>query len=468
MRIAILGGTGALGAALASRLAKAGHSVLIGSRDAAKAAAVAREVAEGGRFDVSGGSLADTVEAADICFLTVPYAAQAETLARVREGLQGKILVDATVPLIPPKVGVVQLPPKGSAAVEAAGILGPEVRVVSALQNIGAEKLRSGEPIEAEVLVAGDEAACVQQVMDLLRGIGLRCWHVGPLANAAASEALTSVLIQLNRRYKLHQAGIRVTSALRTRRIMVETVPNLPMFVPGDDLAKAVTEAMSAAGLTLEDDDVVVFAQKVVSKVEGRAVRLDSVRPREEAQLTAKVSGKDPAVVELMMTESDEFVRVTPEVVITRHRTGHVLANAGIDSSNVEDSADTVMLWPEDPNASARRLRATLQAAHGVRLAVIVSDSFGRAWRIGTTGTAIGSAGIKPLWDRRGESDLYGRELRATVVAVADEIAAAASLAIGEASEGTPVAIVRGAVYPHDEDVGIGALIRPLEQELFR
>jgi coenzyme F420-0:L-glutamate ligase/coenzyme F420-1:gamma-L-glutamate ligase len=147
-----------------------------------------------------------------------------------------------------------------------------------------------------------------------------------------------------------------------------------------------------------------------------------------------------------------------------------VLANSGVDASNVAEGEQgpAVLLWPENPDASARRLRLALEARFGVKLAVIVSDSLGRAWRMGTTGQAIGSSGLKPVRDRRGETDLFGRELKATVIGTADEIAGAASLVIGEAAEGSPVAIVRGAPYIPDDEAGLGELLRPLEQDLFR
>ncbi|KRB82186.1 hypothetical protein ASE00_08775 [Sphingomonas sp. Root710] len=210
--IAILGGTGALGAALAGRLAKVGHMICIGSRDPDKAqafAATLNDAAAGRR--VSGAGLAEAAVQADIIFVTVPYAAHRDTLTQIREAAQGKIIVDATVPLQPPKVGTVQLPAAGCAALEAAQLLGPDVRLVSALQNIGAEKLASGAKIDADVLVAGDDTDAVEAVRDILTELEMRSWHVGPLANSAAAEALTSVLIQLNRRYKLVQAGIRIT-----------------------------------------------------------------------------------------------------------------------------------------------------------------------------------------------------------------------------------------------------------------
>jgi coenzyme F420-0:L-glutamate ligase/coenzyme F420-1:gamma-L-glutamate ligase len=368
----------------------------------------------------------------------------------------------------------VQLPAAGSAAQEAAEILGEGVRVVSALQNIGAEKLAAGGPIDADVLVAGDDAEAVEAVRALLGELGLRSWHAGPLANSAAAEALTSVLIQLNRRYKLVQSGLRITGRAKDapprRRLSVRPIEGLPLFGPGDDLASAVAAAIEADGEGVQDGDVVVVAQKVVSKAEGRVARLADVMPSDAARTAAAAAGKDPAVVELITAEAQELMRVAPGVIIARHRTGHVLANAGIDASNLPGGGEeNVLLWPLDPDASARALRAALEAQFGVRLAVIVSDSLGRAWRMGTTGTAIGVAGIKPLRDRRGESDLFGRELKATIVGVADEIAAAASLMIGEANEGTPAAIVSGAAYEADDaDAGVSELLRPLEKDLFR
>ena len=209
---AVMGGTGDLGGALSRRLAALGKTVVIGSRDPAKAAAAAAALT--GDYpdaDIRGLGLAEAAAACDLCFVTVPYAAQAGTLTQIREAVQGKIVVDATVPLKPPAVGRVQLPPSGSAVVDGAAILGEGVRVVSALQNVGAEKLAAGGKMEADVLIAGDDAAAVEIVRALLEEIGLRGWHVGPLANSAAAEALTSLLIQLNRRYKLGQAGIVIT-----------------------------------------------------------------------------------------------------------------------------------------------------------------------------------------------------------------------------------------------------------------
>ena len=472
---AIIGGTGALGAALAGRLVAAGYEVWIGSRDAAKARLFADELGLAHRAGrIHGAGLAEATAQAEICFLTVPYAAHSETLEQIRQAAQGRIVVDTTVPLRPPKIGTVQLPAAGSAAVETQQALGPGVRVVSALQTIGAEKLATAAQIDGDVLVAGDDAEAVEMVRETLGALGLRSWHVGPLANSAAAEAMTSVLIQINRRYKIGQSGVRITGrpkdeAERPSGLRVFPVAGLPLFTTDDDLARALIDAIAASGEPLAEGDVVVVAQKVVSKVEGRAVALGCVTPRPAAREAAARADKDPAAVELILGESQALMRVVPGVIIARHRLGHVLANAGIDASNVGGGDNpTLLLWPKDPDASARRLRASLEARFGVRLAVIISDSLGRAWRMGTIGTAIGVAGMAPLRDRRGESDLFGRELQATVTGVADEIASAASLVIGEGAEGLPAAVVRGAIYTPDEAGDIREILRPLDKDLFQ
>ncbi len=245
-------------------------------------------------------------------------------------------------------------------------------------------------------------------------------------------------------------------------------LPGIPIIAAGDDLAQLIGDAIARQGIGPEQDDVIVVAQKIVSKAEGRTAHLADVTPGAEAIRLAHISAKDPRLVELILSETIEVLRAVQGVVITRHRHGHVLANAGIDGSNVAGRDDIVLLWPEDPDRSAHKLRAAIRARFGVRVAVIISDSLGRAWRLGTLGTAIGIAGMLPLRDQRGETDLFGRELKATITAVADEIAAAASLVIGEGAEGTPVAIVRGARYAVDESVGVSDILRPVDQDLFR
>jgi coenzyme F420-0:L-glutamate ligase / coenzyme F420-1:gamma-L-glutamate ligase len=251
--------------------------------------------------------------------------------------------------------------------------------------------------------------------------------------------------------------------------LSVFPVPDLPLFAAGDSLAAAIYAALKRIGTALQDKDVVVIAQKVVSKVEGRFRDLSLTSPSTHSEEIATAASKNPALIELISSESQELMRVVPGLVIVRHRTGHVLANAGIDASNVApDQQDMVMLWPENPDASARRIRNELESRCGARIGVIISDSMGRAWRMGTVGTAIGIAGIKAVRDRRGERDLFGRVLEATIVGVADEIAAAASLVIGEGAEGTPVAIVRGARYDSNDEATISDIIRPLDEDLFR
>jgi coenzyme F420-0:L-glutamate ligase/NADPH-dependent F420 reductase len=479
--IAILGGTGALGGAFADRLARSGHEVWVGSRSAEKAEAFAEQlkaaIPDGA---VRGAGLRTAAAAAEIVVITVPYAAHDDTLAEVKDLLAGKVVIDATVPLRPPKVGTVQLPAAGSAVVEAQQALGADVRLVSALQNVAADKLGGLAPVDGDVLVASDDAEAGNQVCDLLQSVNLRAWFVGPLANSAAAEAMTSILIQINRRYKRVDSGLRITGkpkadaeAKTTGSAGVSVVPlkGLPLFAAGDDLAQALGDAIVGGGLILQDGDVLVVAQKAVSKVEGRAVALADVNVTAQGRDLASQTGKSHAVAELIVAESGEIMRAREGLVVTRHRLGHVAANAGIDASNVADPAgpEIVLLWPQDPDASAARLRQALQARFGVRLAVVVSDSLGRAWRIGTTGTAIGVAGLRPIRDRRGETDLFGRVLEATVIGVADEIAAAASLVIGEADEAAPAALVRGAIYEPDETAaGVGEILRPVQEDLFR
>lgn len=249
----------------------------------------------------------------------------------------------------------------------------------------------------------------------------------------------------------------------------VTAIGGLPLFQAGMNVAGEVAAALARAGEALAHGDVVVVAQKIVSKAEGRTTRLDAVAPGPEAERLAEATGREPALAQLIVDESAEIMRAHPAAIIARHRTGHVLANAGIDASNVADGA--LLLWPADPDASARAIRAALRELTGVAPAVVVADSMGRAWRIGTIGTAIGCAGLAVLDDRRGlDADLYGRTLQATVIAVADSLAAAAVLAMGEGAQGTPAALVRGAGQWVSAADGPGAVsgLRPAEQDMFR
>ncbi len=241
----------------------------------------------------------------------------------------------------------------------------------------------------------------------------------------------------------------------------------LPRVRPGDDLGRLIGAALAAAGITLVDDDVLAVTQKIVSKAEGRLRRLDTVVPSARARELAAGTAKDPRLVELILEESRGVVRTRRDLIITEHRLGLVLANAGIDRSNVDDGEETVLLLPEDPDASARRLRAELVATSGARIGVIITDSLGRAWRKGTVGVAIGTAGVAPFVDLRGRTDLNGRALQVSEIAPADSLAAAAVLLMGEAAEGTPVVLIRGAALDAS-DAPASAVLRPAADDLFR
>ena len=244
---------------------------------------------------------------------------------------------------------------------------------------------------------------------------------------------------------------------------------NFPLVEPGQDLVRLICDALEQSKLTLEKDDVLVIAQKIISKAEGRYVRLADVEPSPEALALAKQADKDPRQMELVLRESREVVRVRPGVVIVEHRNGYVHANAGIDKSNIPNSlGDTqVLLLPEDSDESARKLMTALIDQYGVSVKIIVNDSAGRAWRNGTVGIAIGTAGFEPLFNQVGEVDLYGNILEVTEAAVADELAAAASFVMGQAAEACPVVLLRGATLkPSRADSR--SLLRDKAQDMFR
>ncbi|MDO9435905.1 coenzyme F420-0:L-glutamate ligase [Hydrogenophaga sp.] len=245
-------------------------------------------------------------------------------------------------------------------------------------------------------------------------------------------------------------------------------IPWAPEVIAGDDLLAHVAMGCALADLELRAEDVIVLCQKVVSKSEGRAVALDSVVPGHEALDLAARTNRDPRIVELILRESTQVLRATPHVIVVRHRTGVVLANAGIDQSNVRQSGEGVaLLWPQDPDASARALRHRLMERYGFAVGVIINDSIGRAWRRGTVGTAIGAAGIDSLMNLRGVQDRHGRALQSTEVGHADELAAAASLVMGQAAEGVPMVIVRGLKAPAG-NANAAQLLRPAAEDLFQ
>jgi len=242
-----------------------------------------------------------------------------------------------------------------------------------------------------------------------------------------------------------------------------------PLVRPGDDLIELIASAFMRNDVTPRAGDVLVVAQKIVSKAEGRMVDLAAVEPSAKALTLAAEVDKDPRLVELILSESVRVVRARRNVLIVEHRLGFIMANAGVDQSNVApaDGASRALLLPENPDRSAETLRRGLAAATGIDIAVVINDSFGRAWRQGTAGVAIGVAGLPALIDLRGRPDLFGRTPEASVIGFADEIAAAASLVMGQADEATPVVLMRGLRWSAPESTA-ASLIRPSHEDLFR
>ncbi len=246
-------------------------------------------------------------------------------------------------------------------------------------------------------------------------------------------------------------------------------LPGFPLVKPGNDLGALLIEALDRAGLKPEERDILVVAQKIVSKAEGRYIDLNQVTASERALELARAVDKDPRLVEAILSESAEVVAHKPGVLVAAHKLGFVMANAGIDRSNLEPKGEGewALLLPQDPDASAAALKTQLEARYGVELGVIVSDSAGRAWRNGVIGIALGAAGLPALRDMVGRHDLFGRALEVTETGFADEIAAAASLLMGQADEGLPVVLVRGLSW-REPPTGARALLRPKDQDMFR
>lgn len=249
------------------------------------------------------------------------------------------------------------------------------------------------------------------------------------------------------------------------------SLAEFPVIQNGDDLADLIHAALKGNRIDLRDGDVLVIAQKVISKAEGRKVDLNTVNISEEAQALADLADKDPRVVELILKESNQVLRHRPGLIVVEHKLGFVCANAGIDRSNVKQGGDaeheSVLLLPEDPDRSAREIRKALEKIWAQRIGVLIIDSHGRAWRNGTVGISIGLSGLPGIVDLRGEPDLFGNELKVTLIAAVDELAAAASLMMGQADEGYPVVHVRGFPYPL-RDGSFAEIPRDLEDDLFR
>ncbi|TRO47887.1 coenzyme F420-0:L-glutamate ligase [Candidatus Bathyarchaeota archaeon] len=249
--------------------------------------------------------------------------------------------------------------------------------------------------------------------------------------------------------------------------VKIIAVENLPLIREGDDLAELICNAAEKQNTPVQEKDVVVITHVAVSKAEGNVVNLDEVSPSERAKEIAQETEKDPALVETILRETKEIVRMRRNSLITETKNGVICANAGVDRSNIEGERNIVLL-PKDPNASAQKIREKIRKLTGCDVAVIVSDTHGRPFRRGEINVAIGVAGIKPIRDRRGEKDLFGYVLRIKQTAIADELSSAAELVIGQADEGIPVAIIRGYKYQTTENASATVLTRPKEKDLFR
>jgi len=253
--------------------------------------------------------------------------------------------------------------------------------------------------------------------------------------------------------------------------LCLTALKGIPLIQPGDSLPEIILDALTSQSLPLEDGDILVIAQKIISKAEGRLVNLQDIQPSDYANELSRIVLKDPRFIELVLSESNRVLRSRENTLIVEHKQGFVCANAGIDHSNVMGAhgnpEDWFLLLPENADQSAERIRTALEGKTGKRLGVLIIDSHGRAWRMGTVGISVGLSGLPGLTDLRGKPDLFGYTLKITQVGTADELAAAASLLMGQADEGSPVIHVRGFPYPLREG-NLQELIRPLDQDLFR
>lgn len=256
-----------------------------------------------------------------------------------------------------------------------------------------------------------------------------------------------------------------------TLQMIYTALPGLPLVQPGDDLGAMILEGLERASIVLQNGDVLVVGQKVVSKAEARLINLDDVTPSAEALLLAEETRKDPRLVQVILRESHYVVRKRVDLIIVEHKLGFICANAGVDRSNIrgvgERPGEWVSMLPEDPDASAQKIRQRIHDATGAQVGVLIIDSQGRAWRLGTVGVVIGVAGFPALLDLRGRPDLYGDPLQTTQVGLADELAAAASVLMGQADECRPVIHVRGLPYDLREG-SLSEILRPKELDLFR
>lgn len=251
--------------------------------------------------------------------------------------------------------------------------------------------------------------------------------------------------------------------------LVLQQVSNIPIIQPGDDLGRVISASLKENEIQIRDNDILVVTQKIVSKSEGRFVNIEKETPSSEALRMAAICEKDPRLVEVILRESREVVRCKKDTLIVEHRLGFICANAGVDHSNVKENSDGIwyLLLPEDPDRSARKIREYFSKHESVNIGVMIIDSHGRAWRQGIVGIMIGTAGVPVLVDMRGKADLFGYDLRITQIGAADELAAAASLMMGQADECVPVVHVRGFPYPLTES-RLADVLRPKDKDFFR
>lgn len=251
-------------------------------------------------------------------------------------------------------------------------------------------------------------------------------------------------------------------------RLELIPIPGIPLVHSGDDLAHLLVKAAREAGIVLADDDILVVAQKIVSKAEGRRVRLSEVTPSARARALAEITQKPAELVEVVLWDAAEVIRARRDLLIVEHKLGFISANAGVDHSNVGSDPDLVLRLPNNPDASALVIRERLAELLNIKPPILIIDSHGRAWRFGTVGVVIGLSGLAPVHNLRGTRDLYNRSLRHTEVGFTDQIAAAASLVMGQAAEGCPAVVVRGLPFSVDDEATAADVLRPKETDLFR
>ena len=365
------------------------------------------------------------------------------------------------------------LPPGAAAALEAQTLLGAEVTVVAAFQNVSAVKLKKlDQAVDCDVFVCADDRASREAVIELVAAAGMRGLDAGGLQNAVAAESLTPLLLHLNKTYGVQGAGIRITRPGRWRmtrapKLAAYAIPGIPLIQAGDDIIGIILDKAEAARIQPRADDVLVISSKIVSKSLGRLVALERVDPSAEARALAEETGKDPRLVELILRQSRRVSRKRLGVLVTEHHLGLVSANAGVDQSNIEAGDNMALLLPLDPDGAADEFRADLRRRLGIDVAVVISDTHGRPFRVGNVGVAIGASGLPAVRDLRGQQDLYGRVLEVTQVAFADLVASAAHLLCGEADEGLPAVLLRGLDLgaPHGPAADLN---RAAEHDLYR